>query len=215
MHTYEKNAADMLDKQSLLKTKSSGYKQENKQLKNILKNKDKQIQSLQSTFDNAGSDRVISKAPIKKLQGATPVDNSKTVKKSTVSYDIEEIDGIGKGFGKRLRKIGIHTTTDLLEKCRDDNGYAKHITKAMNQNEKTVETWLEMADLLRIDGIDGKYAELLYLSGINSSAELAASDMSKVRSKMKNVVKNQHHAKKTPAKKMISKWITLAKKLVG
>ena len=216
IHTYEKNAADMLDKQSLLKTKSSGYKQENKQLKNILKNKDKQIQSLQSTYDNASSDMVASKAPInKKLQGTKPVDHSQTINKSTVGYNIEEIDGIGKGFGKRLRKIGIHTTTDLLEKCQDDNSYAKHIAKAMSQNEKTVETWLEMADLLRIDGIDGKYAELLYLSGVNSSAELAASDMSKVRSKIKNVVKNQHHAKKTPAEKMISKWIALAKKLTG
>ncbi len=215
IHTYEKNATDMLNKQSSLKTKYSGYKQENKQLKNILKNKDKQIQSLQSASGNTSSNRVVSKAPIRKPQDATPVDNDQTINKLAISYNIEEIDGIGKGFGQRLRKIGIHTTTDLLEKCRDDDSYAKHIAKAMNQNEKTVETWLKMADLLRVDGIDGKYAELLYLSGINSSAKLATSDMRKVRAKIKNVVKNQHHAKKTPTKKMISKWIVLAKKLVG
>ncbi len=215
MHTYEKNATDMINKQSLLKTKSSGYKQENKQLKNILKNKDKQIQSLQFTSGNTSSTMVISEVPIQKPQVATLVDNYQTINKSATRYNIEEIDGIGKGFGKRLRKIGIQTTTDLLEKCRHDNSYAKHIAKAMNQSEKTVEIWLKMADLLRVDGIDGKYAELLYLSGVNSSTELAASDTSKVRAKMKNIVKNQHHTKKTPTKKMISKWIALAQKLDG
>ena len=183
---------------------------QNDQLKTFVKNKDKQTQLLQSTYDEASSDRMASKVFIK-----NPVDNSKTVEKPTNHYDIEEIDGIGKGFGKRLRKIGIQTPTDLLEKCQDDTRYAKHIAQAMNQNEKTVSIWLNMADLLRIEGVDGKYAELLYLSGIKSSVDLATSDVNKVRFKMKNVVKNQHHAKKTPKKKLISKWIALAKTLIG
>ena len=214
MHTDKKTAMDVLGKQSLFKTKFGDYKQENKQIK-----------PLQPMSGKASSDTIIKKqqdhssvifkSSIKNPQDITPIGNSKIINKSTDHYDIEEIDGIGKGFGKRLRKIGICTTTDLLEKCQNDDSYAKHIAKAMSQNEKTVGIWLDMADLLRVDGVDGKYAELLYLSGIKSSAELATSDMIKIRSKIKNIVKNQHHAKKTPTKKMILNWIALAKRLIG
>jgi chromosome segregation ATPase len=154
------------------------------------------------------------KASKEKHEGGLIIANkSPKTELSSNHYDIEEIDGINEEFAKCLRKIGIHTTMDLLEKCQDET-YAKHIARAMNQNEKTVKTWLGMADLLRIDAIDGQYARLLYLSGIHSSAELAASDANEVKSKIKNVIKNQHYARKVPTRKMTSKWIVSAKKLL-
>lgn len=131
---------------------------------------------------------------------------------SAESYNIEKIDGIGKGFGKRLRAIEIHTTTDLLEKCLN-KGCKKHIAKVMKQNKKTIESWCCMADLLRVKGIDGKYAELLYLSGLHSVKELAFSDVSKIENKMKNILDNQQHVKLSPTKEMVFEWISLARLL--
>ncbi|MCK5895902.1 MAG: DUF4332 domain-containing protein [Cocleimonas sp.] len=142
-------------------------------------------------------------------------ENSNNVK-TPISNNIEEVDGIGKGLGKRFRKIGIKTTRELLEKCQH-NDDVKKIAKIVNESEKTVKTWCLMADLLRVEGIDGKYAELLYLSGIHSTEELAASNVSKIKNKMKNVVNNQyqHHTKKVPTKKLTAKWISSAKKLLS
>lgn len=136
-------------------------------------------------------------------------ENEKTIV-SEGSYNIEEIKGIGKGFAKRLQAINIQTTTDLLEKCLN-KGDKKHIAGILNENEKTVESWCCMADLLRVEGIGGKYAELLFLSGIRSTKELALLDTAKVERKIKNIVDNQHYSiKVAPTEDKMKAWSSSA-----
>ena len=127
-------------------------------------------------------------------------------------YDIEEIDGIGKGYGKRLRAMGIHTTTKLLNKCTNTD-YEKNIAKAMMLNEKIVKSWCQMADLIRVEGIDGQLADLLFFSGITSVKELSIKDADKLTSKIESVNKAQQRMKETPTQEMVSMWITAAQSL--
>ena len=127
-------------------------------------------------------------------------------------YDIEEIDGIGKGYGKRLRAMGIHTTTKLLNKCTNTD-YEKNIAKAMMLNEKIVKSWCQMADLIRVEGIDGQLADLLFFSGITSVKELSIKDADKLTSKIESVNKAQQRMKETPTQEMVSMWIASAQSL--
>ena len=39
-----------------------------------------------------------------------------------MSYKIEEVEGIGPEFGKKLREVDIQTTEDLLRHCGDKKG---------------------------------------------------------------------------------------------
>ena len=127
-------------------------------------------------------------------------------------YDIEEIDGIGKGHGKRLRAMGIHTTTKLLNKCTNTD-YEKNIAQAMTLNEKVVTSWCQMADLIRVKGIDGQLASLLFCSGITSVKELSIQDVNKLTSKIESVNKAQRRIKETPTQEMIAMWVASAQSL--
>lgn len=140
-------------------------------------------------------------------------DNRATKNESNESYVIGEIEGIGKGLSKRLRKIGVYTTTDLLERCKN-NSIDKHLMNALNQGEKTIQSWCYMADLLRIKGVNGKYANVLFLAGIHSTEMLAESDVNEIKSNIKNRVKTGYYLDKVPTKKMMANWIYFASKLI-
>lgn len=139
-------------------------------------------------------------------------DNTQQKNAKKNDCDIEEIDGIGKGYGKRLRAMGIHTTTKLLNKCANTN-YAKNIAEVMTLNEKIVKSWCQMADLIRVDGVDGQLADLLFCSGISSVKELSIQDENKLTGKIESVNTAQQRVKETPVKEVISGWIVSAKLL--
>jgi hypothetical protein len=140
--------------------------------------------------------------------------NNKSIKnQSTEQYVIEEIEGIGKGLSQRLRKIGIYTTTDLLEKCKN-NATDKQIIKVVNQDEKTIQSWCYMADLLRVEDVDGKYAKVLFLAGIHSIEMLAESDVVTIKNKIKDDVNYKNDIQKMLKKKMIATWIDSANQLL-
>ena len=128
------------------------------------------------------------------------------------SYEIEEIEGIGKGYGKQLSKIGIRTTADLLKKYQADSSLSS-VVGAMKQEKWVVQSWVSMADLLRIDGVDGQFAELLYFSGIHSVQQLALFNPSNLARKMERTNEEQHRVKTTPNVSTVIKWISLAKTL--
>ena len=122
------------------------------------------------------------------------------------------IEGIGTGYGKRLRAMGVHTTTDLLKKCTNSN-YGKSIAESLKLDAKVIHSWFCMADLLRLEGVDGQFAELLHFSGVQSVSELALLEAKKLAKKMKAINAEQHRVKVTPTKEMVSIWIDDAKTL--
>ena len=83
----------------------------------------------------------------------------------------------------------------------------------MTLNEKAVNSWYQMADLMRIETVNGQIAELLFFSGITSTQELSIQDASKLISKVERTNEAQHRMKETPAKEMIPLWIASAKLL--
>ena len=89
-----------------------------------------------------------------------------------MTYDIEEIEGIGETYGNKLRLQGVLKTADLLEKAGTKKGRVK-LAQDAGLPESLILTWVNHADLMRLNGIGGQFAELLEAAGVDSVRALA------------------------------------------
>ncbi len=119
---------------------------------------------------------------------------------------IESIEGIGEGFGKRLKADGISTTEALLELCASDAGIAK-VCKCVELDESTVRNWGTMADLMRIKGLGGQWAELMWRAGVTSVQDLAQREIEALRARMREVNDAEHRVAELPGEKRVAKFL--------
>jgi CBS domain-containing protein len=89
-------------------------------------------------------------------------------------YILSEVKGIKGQFDKRLRRVGLFTTKDLLKRCRNPTARAAY-SKETGIDAYLLFKWTKMADIMRIEGVGQQLAELLVLTGIDSVKILAAS----------------------------------------
>ena len=125
---------------------------------------------------------------------------------------VETIEGIGTGFGQRLRADGIDTTEKLLDACTTDGGVAS-VCKCVDLDEDTVRNWGTMADLMRINGLGGQWAELMWRAGVRSVQDLATKDVEPLRAKFREVNEAEHRVAELPGEKRVTKFIEQAKSL--
>ena len=125
---------------------------------------------------------------------------------------IEAIEGIGPGFGGKLRADGIDTTEKLLEACSTDAGIAK-VCACVDLDENTVRNWATMADLMRIKGLGGQWAELMWRSGISSVQDLASQEVAPLRLRFREVNDAEHRVAELPGENRVTSFIDQAKSL--
>lgn len=88
-----------------------------------------------------------------------------------MNYNIEDIEGIGTAYGETLRSAGIKTTADLLARGATRKG-REELAEATGISPKLILKWTNHADLFRIKGVAGQFAELLEASGVDTVKEL-------------------------------------------
>ena len=88
-----------------------------------------------------------------------------------MSYKIEQVEGIGQAYADKLRAAGINTTDDLLTQCATRQGREK-VAEATGISQKLILKWTNHADLFRIKGVAGQFAELLEAAGVDTVKEL-------------------------------------------
>jgi len=142
----------------------------------------------------------------------TPTGDSGDILARSGDYDIEEIEGIGKGYAERLRKIEIATTLQLLDKASNP-AIITQIANQINKKEKLVQSWISMADLIRVSGIRGKFAELIAATGVKSVQQLAMQKGSELTKKMADINARENRNRTTPSIDMVTVWIAAAKGL--
>ncbi len=128
-------------------------------------------------------------------------------------YPVEEVEGIGKGFGRKLRSLGIETTEDLLQRCRTKDGWEDVADRIGLKERYVVRKWASMSDLMRIPGIMGQFAELLEFSGVESVQDLASREPSTLLARLAEVNAREHRVKELPELSAVSYWIERAKEL--
>jgi len=78
---------------------------------------------------------------------------------------IEDIEGIGAAYAKKLIAAGIKTTDNLLEAAATPAG-RKNLAEKTGISEKMILEWVNLADLFRIKGIGEEYSDLLGEAGV-------------------------------------------------
>ncbi|MGI9328133.1 MAG: DUF4332 domain-containing protein [Pseudomonadales bacterium] len=128
------------------------------------------------------------------------------------SYEIEEIEGVGSGFGQRLRDIQVESTLDLLNRCQDPAQVAE-IAEAVGIEQFVVQKWISMADLLRVPGVRGQSAELLAYSGIDSVAALTSKKPTTLTKALAATHEKDARSASAPTEATVSGWIDAANRL--
>ena len=128
------------------------------------------------------------------------------------NYKIEVIRSIGKDNRRQLHEMGVNTTLNLLEKCTDDTGVSI-VSKALGRESWVVSSWVSIADLVRIKGIDGPMAEVLELSGVYSAKALAAANPEKLIQSIESVKQRVEKVATIPDIATVASWIRHAETL--
>ena len=128
------------------------------------------------------------------------------------NYRIEVIRSIGKDNRRQLHDMGVNTTQNLLEKCTDDTG-VDIVSKALGRESWVVSSWVSIADLLRIKGIDGPMAEVLELSGVYSAKALSSANPEKLIQSIQSVNKRVEKVSSIPDIATVAAWIRHAETL--
>lgn len=119
------------------------------------------------------------------------------------------IEGIGESYESTLNEAGIKSVEGLLKACATKKN-RKDLAKATGITEKLILKWANHADLNRIKGIGGEYAELLEAAGVDSVPELAQRKADNLVTKMITLNQAKKLVRKMPTQKQVESWIEQA-----
>jgi predicted flap endonuclease-1-like 5' DNA nuclease len=129
-----------------------------------------------------------------------------------MGYKIEQIEGIGAAYAEKLNAAGIKTTEDLLEKCASRKGRLA-IAEETGISAKLILKWTNHADLFRINGIAGQFAELLEAVGVDTVKEFRHRVPANLQPKLEAVNAEKNLCNRVPSVTELEKMIAQAKEL--
>ena len=129
-----------------------------------------------------------------------------------MSYSIETIEGIGPAYRAQLAPAGIKTTEDLLEKCGEASG-RDAVAASTGISAKLLLRWANMADLMRIKGVAGEYAELLEAAGVDTIKELSHRNGENLAAKLEAVNAEKKVTRHVVVASVVDGWIEQAKQM--
>ena len=129
-----------------------------------------------------------------------------------MAYNIEEIEGIGPATAEKLAKADIKTVEKLLEKGASASG-RKGLAETTGLDAKKILVLVNMADLMRIKGIGGEFAELLKASGVDTVKELRNRNAANLAAKMAEVNEEKKLTRRVPNEGQVQDFINAAKEM--
>jgi len=122
---------------------------------------------------------------------------------------LSEIEGIGDVNAEKLQACGVTTQEQLLEQGGSPAGRAKLI-EASGISDKLILKWINRADLARIKGIGGEYADLLESAGVDTVPELAQRNAANLHAKLAEVNDEKKLVRSLPTADMVAGWVEQA-----
>lgn len=124
-----------------------------------------------------------------------------------------DIEGIGPVYAEKLKSAGAETTKDLLKLAMTPAARKKLAEKA-GIEEALILKWANHADLMRIKGIGGEYAELLEKVGVDTVRELAKRNADNLYEAVEKFdLSTSPIVRRKPGKDEVHTWIRQAKRL--
>jgi predicted flap endonuclease-1-like 5' DNA nuclease len=125
---------------------------------------------------------------------------------------IIEIEGIGDTYATTLRNAGVSTTEALLERGATPKG-RDDLAEITGISDRLILKWVNHADLFRINGVAGEYAELLEAAGVDTVPELAQRNVANLTAAMTEVNTAKNLVRRTPTEAQVAAWVAEAKTL--
>lgn len=122
------------------------------------------------------------------------------------------IEGIGEASATKLKTAGVGSVESLLKKGATPQG-RKEISQTSGMDDGRVLKFVNHADLMRIKGIGGEYAELLEAAGVDTVVELSRRNAVNLHAKMKEVNAEKKLVRQVAAQSQVEDWIRQAKRL--
>ncbi|MBD3205729.1 DUF4332 domain-containing protein [Candidatus Bathyarchaeota archaeon] len=140
------------------------------------------------------------------------VDIDTSVKKRLGGIDIIDVEGIGPAYSSKLYDIDINTVSDLLERGADPTG-RNEIAEQADISPKLILEWVNHADLYRIEGVEGQFADLLEEAGVDTVPELARRNPENLYNKIIEVNEEKNLVNTLPELNDVKEWVEQAKSL--
>ena len=122
---------------------------------------------------------------------------------------LSTIEGIGKKYDETLRAHGLKSVEKLLQTCSTKKGRTE-LAEATGISEKLILTWTNHADLFRINGVAGQYAELLEAAGVDTVVELATRNAENLCKKMQQINDEKALVRNVPRLVQVEDWVKQA-----
>ncbi len=125
---------------------------------------------------------------------------------------LTKVEGIGAVYAQKLEDIGIETTEELLEQGATPKG-REEIVEQSGISKKLILKWINRADLFRIKGVGGEYADLLEVAGVDTVPELAQRNPENLYQKLLEINQEKDLVRRAPSQDQVSDWVEEAKGL--
>lgn len=145
----------------------------------------------------------VATAPVAELSDSASADALR-------AYPIEDTLGIGPVYGADLRKAGVTNTAKLLD-TTGSRGDRQALAQKAGIPYKRILGWAQQAEMMKINGIGPRQANLLVAAGVQSVNDLARRSPSNLETRLSAA--NSFTPKfvaNTPSLSMIQGWITQA-----
>ena len=122
---------------------------------------------------------------------------------------IDQVAGIAHKDATKLRKAGVRTSKGLIEVAADRKGRAD-LAAATGIDSRNLQLWVNHADLLRVKGVGGEYAELLVAAGVETIRDLRRRNPTALVAKIISMNGSKKVVRRLPTEAMVTGWIESA-----
>ena len=129
-----------------------------------------------------------------------------------MAYKVIDIEGVGEAYARKLEEAGVTTTDQLLERAATPKGRAE-LAETTGISSKLILRWANHADLFRIKGVAGQFAELLEAAGVDTVKEFRHRVAANLQPKLVELNDSRHLCGRVPSVAEIERMIEQAKEL--
>jgi hypothetical protein len=122
------------------------------------------------------------------------------------------INGITEADAQRLIANNVTSLANLLERGATPKG-RKELVAETGINSDLILTWVNRADLARINGIDADSAALLEAAGVDTAVELANRNAANLHERMVTVNQDTGLVQALPSAAQVADWVAQAKQM--
>jgi predicted flap endonuclease-1-like 5' DNA nuclease len=123
------------------------------------------------------------------------------------------IKGIGRKYTAMLRdKAGIESVEDLRA-AGTTSARRAALARQTGRSEAVILRWVQIADLMRVEGVGQDYSALLWEAGIKSPADLSVQNPERLLQRLTRINEEKRLTHRLPSLGQINSWIKQAKGL--